>query len=122
MLKNIGCFFLALAILFSALQLGSLINKLLPLGISDSIWGLLILFGLLLGRILKVEWLLPATRPILRYMALFFLPICAGIIDQAGTLKAHLNTLLWANFLSTVLTLLLIGWLAQKLLKGEKDD
>lgn len=122
MLNHIGRFVLALAILFGALQLGRVLNTLLPLGISESIWGLLILFGFLVFRIIKVEWLLPATRPILRYMALFFLPVCAGIIDQNAALRQHLNSLLWANLLSTVLTLLLVGWLAQKWLKGESDE
>lgn len=119
MLSWIGRFLIALGILFAALYLGKGLLLLFPLGISESILGLLILFSLLSLKIVRLEWVLPATQPILRYMALFFLPICAGIIDQTELLIQHFNSLLVATVLSTIVTLLVISKLAQYLLKDD---
>ena len=63
-------FIVALALLFLMLYLGKLMAWLVPIGISESIWGLLILFSLLVMNLVKVEWVMPATRPLLRYIIL----------------------------------------------------
>lgn len=97
-------------------------NWLIPIGIAESIWGLLILFSLLVMNLVKVEWVMPATRPLLRYMALFFLPICAGIIEQYDILSLHIQSLVLANFISTVLSLIVIGYLAEWLFSKEMQD
>ncbi len=115
-------FIAALALLFLMLYLGKLMAWLVPIGISESIWGLLILFSLLVINLVKVEWVMPATRPLLRYMALFFLPICAGIIEQSDILSLHLHSLVLANFVSTVLSLIVVGYLAQWLFNKDVQD
>lgn len=115
-------FIVALTLLFLMLYLGKLMNWLIPIGIAESIWGLLILFTLLVLNVMKVEWVMPATRPLLRYMALFFLPICAGIIEQSDILSLHLHSLVLANFVSTVLSLIVIGYLAQWLFNKDVQD
>lgn len=115
-------FIVALVLLFLMLYLGKLMNWLIPIGIAESIWGLLILFSLLVMNLVKVEWVMPATRPLLRYMALFFLPICAGIIEQYDILSLHIQSLVLANFISTVLSLIVIGYLAEWLFSKEMQD
>ncbi|QBQ64409.1 murein hydrolase transporter LrgA [Actinobacillus indolicus] len=115
-------FIVALTLLFLMLYLGKLMNWLIPIGIAESIWGLLILFLLLVLNVIKIEWVMPATRPLLRYMALFFLPICAGIIEQSDILSLHLHSLVLANFVSTVLSLIVVGYLAQWLFNKDVQD
>lgn len=126
MLIKVLRFIVAMALLFAMLYLGKLLNLLIPIGIADSIWGLLLLFVLLLLKIIKLQWVLPASRPMIRYMAIFFLPICSGIIEQTDILHQHLNALIFANFFSAVLSLVLIGYLAQWLFtreqQGEVED
>ncbi|AUI65947.1 MULTISPECIES: CidA/LrgA family protein [Glaesserella] len=114
-------FITALALLFLLLYLGKWLNLLIPIGIPESIWGMLLLFSLLVTKLVKVSWVYPATRPLLRYMTIFFLPICAGIIEQVDVLSAHLEALLLANFLSTVICLVVIGYLAQWLFEKETE-
>lgn len=115
-------FIVALIMLFIILYLGRFVSLLIPIGIPDSIWGLLILFGLLVANVIKVEWVMPATKPLLRYMTLFFLPICAGIVEQSEVLMLHLSPLLISNLLSSLLSLVVIGYLAQWLFKQEEND
>ncbi|OOH90532.1 murein hydrolase transporter LrgA [Pasteurellaceae bacterium 15-036681] len=116
-------FILALGLLFLILYLGKLCNQFIPIGIPESIWGLLILFTLLVTKLVKVDWIFPASRPLLRYMILFFLPICAGIVEQGSAISSHLDSLLLANFISTILSMVVIGYLAQWLFKkSEQQD
>lgn len=112
-------FVLALVLLFAILHLGGLLARLIPLGMPESIWGLLVLFALLCAKWVKPEWIMPASRPILRYMALFFLPVCAGIVEHGAVLQSRFHALVLSNFLSTVLTLIVVGWLAEKLLNKD---
>ncbi|MGX3066189.1 CidA/LrgA family protein [Ursidibacter arcticus] len=117
-------FIVALTLLFLMLLLGQWLNILLPIGIPDSIWGLLLLFSLLVLKIFKIQWIAPASRPLTRYMTLFFLPICSGIIEQIDVLNQYLQALFIANFLSTVGCLIIIGYLAQWLFErgGQQDE
>lgn len=104
---------LSLMLLFLMLYLGRLLSVLIPIGISDSIWGMLLLFACLVIGGVKVEWVTPSARPLTRYMTLFFIPICAEIIEYYETLETHLTSLLLANVLSTTLSLIAIGLFAQ---------
>lgn len=86
---------------------------LVPVGISDSIWGLLILFTCLVLGVVKVEWITPSARPLTRYMTLFFIPICAEILEHTEDLVVHFNALVLATFFSTMISLVAIGLFAQ---------
>ncbi|QGM80360.1 CidA/LrgA family protein [Otariodibacter oris] len=120
-------FIVGLALLFLMLYLGKLLSLLIPIGIPESIWGMLILFTSMVIGLIKVTWVLPASTPLTRYMTLFFLPICAGVVDQFDMLNQHVDSLIFANFFSTMLSLILLGYLAQKLFthkaeNGEEDE
>ena len=106
---------LSLALLFGMLYLGKLIAYFIPIGISDSIWGMLLLFACLVIGIVKVEWVTPSARPLTRYMTVFFIPVCAEIIEHVDVLYSHVVSFLLANVLSSTLSLMLIGLFAQKM-------
>ncbi len=106
-------FLLSLSLLFVMLYLGKLMAWLLPIGISDSIWGMMILFTSLVVGIVKVEWVTPSARPLTRYMTLFFIPICVEIIEHLDVLASHLTSFVLANVLSTAISLVAIGLFAQ---------
>ena len=61
----------------------------------------------------KVEWVTPAARPLTRYMTIFFIPICAEIVEHVDILKSHFVSFVLANMLSTMVSLVLIGLFAQ---------
>lgn len=106
---------LSLSLLFGMLYLGKLIAYLIPIGISDSIWGMLLLFACLVIGVVKVEWVTPSARPLTRYMTVFFIPVCAEIIEHVDVLYSHVVSFLLTNVLSTTLSLVLIGLFAQKM-------
>ncbi|MFA9499779.1 CidA/LrgA family protein [Mannheimia sp. E30BD] len=101
------------ALLFVMLYLGKLITSFFPIGIPDSILGMLLLFGCLVLGIIKIEWVTPSAKSLTRYMTLFFLPICAGLMEHFDLLHQNLNTFVLATALSTLVSIILIGIFAQ---------
>ncbi|MDD0824590.1 CidA/LrgA family protein [Mannheimia sp. AT1] len=104
---------LSLALLFGMLYLGKLMAFLVPIGMPDSIWGMLLLFSCLVIGVIKVEWITPGARPLTRYMTIFFLPICAELIEHLDLLRHNLDTFVLSTILSTTVSLVAIGLFAQ---------
>lgn len=103
----------SLALLFAMLYLGKLFAFMFPIGLSDSIWGMLILFGCLVIGIIKAEWVIPSGRPLTRYMSLFFLPICAELTEHLDMLRQNFDSFVLATLFSTAISLIIIGLFAQ---------
>lgn len=122
MQKNIIGFALSLAILWAMLYLGKGLNTLIPIGIPDSIWGLLVLFVTLITGLIKLEWVLPTGRFLNRYMPLVFLPICVGMIEYGEILVRYFSSLIISNILSTIITIVVVGWTAQRLFKHSGEE
>lgn len=114
LLKIIGQFALSLAILLIMLWGGKGLNWFVP-AIPEGIWGLLLLFFCLVSGVIKKAWILPTARIFNRYMPICFLPICVGIINYGDVLKTHFVDFVLANVLSSAISLLLIGFVAEKL-------
>lgn len=106
-------FCISLSILYAMYYAGKGINSLFPTGISESILGMILLFLCLVLGIIKVEWISPSARVLTRYMTIFFIPICAEIIEHTELLQAHLYSFVLANVLSTLFSLVVIGLFAQ---------
>ncbi|WP_150538769.1 CidA/LrgA family protein [Actinobacillus vicugnae] len=122
MQKTIIGFVLSLAILWGMLYIGKGLNILIPIGIPDSIWGLLVLFFALITGLLKLEWVLPTGRFLNRYMPIVFLPICVGMVEYGDILTRYFSSLIISNILSTIITIVIVGWVAQRLFKDSGDE
>jgi holin-like protein len=105
----------SIAILYAILYLGIFIQHLIPIGVPGSIWGLLILFFCLTTQIIKVEWIAFGSSLLIRYMALLFVPVSVGVIKYADLLLANAKQLVIPNLVSTMLTMLIIGFLGDYL-------
>lgn len=126
MLLKIAKIFLSLGLLFAFLYLGKFIVYFCPIGIPDSILGMLLLLICLVSGAIKAEWVMPSGRLLTRYITLFFLPICVELAEYFDLLAQNLSSLVVSNILSTSLSLILIGVFAQWLFhkqvekKGER--
>lgn len=97
------------------LFLGEQIAHFIPLGISGSIWGLLLLFVCLMLQLIKVDWIMLGAKLLIRYMAILFVPISVGVIQYSDLLMNQAKILLIPNIISTLLTLIFMGLLADYL-------
>ncbi|VEI45410.1 putative effector of murein hydrolase LrgA [Actinobacillus equuli] len=57
-----------------------------------------------------------------RYMPLVFLPICVGMIEYGEILVRYFSSLIISNILSTIITIVVVGWVAQRLFKYSEDE
>lgn len=82
-------YLVSFGLILIALWLGNGIQTVLGTSIPGSIFGMLILFGLMSLRIIPVEWVKPSANLIIRYMILLFVPISVGLMEHADMLIAN---------------------------------
>jgi holin-like protein len=105
----------AFLIIVSCLQIGNLLSSLLPIVIPGSIIGLLLLFFLLVFQLIPSQWVEGGCKLFMRYMTLLFIPAGMGIMDNYSLLLNNFLPIIIGCLISTVLILLLVGYLTQYL-------
>ena len=115
MLHKLIEFFRAIGIIAGMLYLGEWIRFLIPLGVPASIWGLLLLFLAFSLKIIQPQWVVPVAVPLIRYMAVLFIPVSVGIINYFDLLLEQAMPLLLPTILSTCITIMVTGGLAEYL-------
>lgn len=100
--------------------LGELTVRLLPVPLSGNLAGMLLLFLFLVihGRV--PESLASFAPKFLQHLTLYFLPVSAGVITLGGLLAAEGARIAAVMVLSTVIPLVLVAALLDRLLKGGK--
>ncbi|WP_105167886.1 CidA/LrgA family protein [Pseudoalteromonas sp. T1lg23B] len=96
--------------LFSA----KLLKVWLQLSIPAPLIGMALMLLLLNCKVLKPQWLAPACAPILKYMALFFIPAGVGIVQYTSLLNTHWPLLLSVLIAVPLSGLCLVGLIAKK--------
>ncbi|AWX14591.1 hypothetical protein CEP49_00240 [Mergibacter septicus] len=105
----------AILIIGGMLYLGDWIRYFLPIGVPASIWGLLLLFIALTLRLIQPQWIAPVALPLMKYMSVLFIPVSVGIINYFDLLVEQAKSLLLPNILSTCITVVITGILAEYL-------
>ncbi|RZQ53263.1 CidA/LrgA family protein [Pseudoalteromonas phenolica] len=59
---------------------------------------MLLLFLLLSIGVIKAAWIAPASQPVLKYMALFFIPAGVGLVEHLNIIAMH-----WPLLMSTLI-------------------
>lgn len=109
----------AFLILFLFLGLGELINYFVEIPVPGNILGMILIFVALKLKLIKLEWVKPASDTLLNYLVLFFIPFGVGLMSYFDFIKSHWIVLLVAAGVSTLITLYVTALIQQKL---EKND
>jgi len=104
-------------ILLLFLYLGKAIQFISHLPIPGSIFGLLLLFLGLNLRLVALEYVLPTASFLLNYITLFFVPVGVGLLQYSDLLSTHWLTIIVSSMISTIATLISVGWLYQRFSK-----
>jgi holin-like protein len=107
----------SMGILLLFLYLGKGIQFISQLPIPGSIFGLILLFLALNLRLIPLDYVLPTGNFLLKYITLFFVPVGVGLLQYAELLSTHWLTIVVSSLVSTVATLICVGWLYQRLSK-----
>ena len=112
-MKKVGRIIFQVIILYLFSTLGSFVVELLPFSFPGSIAGLLILLACLLLKILPANLIKDGAGFLLAFLALFFVPATAGIMDypQLASLKGVF--IIIALIISTMFTIVVAGKVCQ---------
>ena len=110
-------------IILAVTCVGEIMKYFIPLPIPGSIYGLILMFVLLLLRVIKVEHVKETGEFLIEIMPLMFIPAGVGLIDSWGELRPILLPVIVLLLVSTVLVMGVSGQVTQQMMHhGKKED
>lgn len=80
---------------------------------------MLVLFLSMAIGVVKVEWVKPGASLLIRYMILLFVPISVGLMEHFDMLIANALPILASAIGGSLVVLISLGWLLQRILGKE---
>ena len=104
--------------------LGEALQRLIPLPIPASVYGLLLLFAALCFKLVKLEQVKDTGSFLTSILPILFVSPAVGIVEDWALIREDLLAILILLVASTVLTFGISGRIAQAILKkgGERHD
>ena len=102
-----------LAFLALVNRAGYLLAHVLSLRLPGNLVGMLILFALLSGRLVRLEWIQEGASILTRHLAFFFIPIAVGLVAFKEVFLQHGLAILGTLIVSATAGILLCGFIAQ---------
>ncbi|MGN0307255.1 MAG: CidA/LrgA family protein [Lachnospiraceae bacterium] len=106
-----------LMIIFAISFVGELLNTLLPLPVPASVYGLILLFILLLTKVIKLNHVEDAADFLMSIMPLFFLESTVRVMNSYGLVRGKITVLFLAAFLSFAAVTVVTGLIAQGIIR-----
>jgi len=97
-------FSVSLILLLGCLFISKLVTAYFDIPFPSALIAMIALFLLLLTGVIKEAWIAPACQPILKYMALFFIPAGVGLVEHLDAFVQH-----WPLFLLVLLFVPMCG-------------
>ena len=101
------------AILFGCLALGELVVYLTGVRLPSSIIGMLLLTLFLKLKWIKLEWVQGLSNFLVANLGFFFVPPGVALMLYFDIIQAHFWPILIASVVSTLLVLIVTGWVHQ---------
>ena len=102
--------------------LGEALQRLIPLPIPASVYGLVLLFTALCVGLIKLEWVKDAGEFLRSILPLLFVSPTVGILEHWGLIRAQLLPIVLLLVATTVLTFGIAGKITQLILKKGGGD
>jgi len=102
--------------------LGEILQRLIPMPIPASVYGIVLLFLALCLKIVKLEQVKEVGGFLSSILPILFVPPVVGILENWTKIRGSVVAIFLLAALTTVMTFFLSGRIAQKMAeKGEKD-
>lgn len=101
--------------------IGEMLSFLIPLPIPASIYGIVLLFALLVSGRLKVESIKEVSSFLLAIMPVMFIPPTVGLMDSFSLLRGSLAAYFTIMIVSTIVVMAVTGRVTQRLIRSEKQ-
>lgn len=115
--KNVIKFISQLFILWFLYIASEWIVEWLDLPIPGNVLGMMLLFGLLLTGVIKLEWIDEASSFLLKHLLFFFIPITVGLMTLGSIFIQNGISLIVILIVSSAIGMVVTGALSQLLAK-----
>lgn len=109
-----------MGVIFAVSFAGEVLHALLPLPVPASVYGLALLFLLLLSGVVKLKHVEDAAEYLMAVMPVFFIEPSVGLMESFGVVRGSLVSLVLACALSTLAVLCVTGLTAQAVIRHKK--
>lgn len=111
-----------LAIILAISLAGEVLSSVLPLPIPASIYGIVILFTLLVSRVLHVDDIRETSSFLIAFMSMLFIPAGVGLMTSFPLLAENLLAYVVITAVSTVVVMVVTGRAAQAVIRREGKE
>ncbi|MBQ8269912.1 MAG: CidA/LrgA family protein [Bacteroidaceae bacterium] len=101
---------------------GEVLNRIIPLPIPASIYGMIILFAALCAGIIKLSMVREAGKCLIFLMPLMFVSPAVGLIENWGVMKEFLLAIVVISLVSTVAVMAATGHITQFIIKKKERE
>ena len=99
---------------------GEVLNRLIPLPIPPSIYGIVLLFVCLELKVVKVSDVLETSTFLITAMPIMFIPAAVGLMESWGAVKGSLIEYMLVIVLSTFIVMGIAGRVTQRAIRRSK--
>ena len=100
---------------------GELLQRVMPLPVPASVWGLILLFAALCFGVVKLEQVKDAGSFLVSILPILFVSPAVGILENWGMIRSAVIPMFLLALLSTITTFAIAGRITQSLRKKEED-
>lgn len=100
---------------------GEVIKNFVPLPVPASIYGLILMMILLMTKIVKLDRVKETGIFLIEIMPMMFIPAAVGLVDAWNELKAIFLPTICITIISTILVMIVSGWVTQKIRARSMD-
>lgn len=101
---------------------GELLQRLIPLPVPASVYGLILLFAALCTGAVKLEQVKDAAGFLISILPILFVPTAVGILGNWSVIKDDVISIFLLALLSTIVTFGIAGRMTQSLRKKEEKQ
>ena len=101
---------------------GEVLQRLIPLPVPASVYGLVLLFAALCAGVVKLEQVKDAAGFLISILPILFVPTAVGILENWAMIRSDVIPIFLLALLSTVVTFGIAGRITQSLRKKEKKS
>ena len=107
-------------IIFAVTLIGEILSHLIPLPIPGSIYGVVLLFVLLLTGVLKLKHVEGAGNFFLTILPFLFISNCVSLMESMSLLGDNVIAIVILTVVSTLVVMIVTGGVAQLFINGKK--
>ena len=102
--------------------IGELLNRLIPLPIPASIYGMAILFTALCTGLIKLSAVKETGHFLVQIMPMMFIPATVGLLESWDIMQGFLTAIIVISLVSTVIVIFASGHVTQFIINLKKKD